>query len=295
MRWQYPLAFAISVFSFCVIFLVGAGQTKAAVFTIDSSQSQITLSGTVSGYTFTAQGSGSLTAAYNGSVNATVSGSAIQFTGSSTIAAVTNGVWRPAAGGLAGSAPADYGAQVNLGFLFGTAYGAVRSLVLDMTSPLLTLTQTNFDSSKLIISIVTNSNPVLDFSSSLGSGSTSLSGDSTNSIATGSSISTNGDLVRLVIQINTTFATTNSALTLTGKIVATNSLSAFVPPVITRVVVTNQNFVLTVSNATMQSQLLISTNLTTWSPASATISTNGGFIIFKTPMSGPRTFFRMQK
>jgi hypothetical protein len=236
-----------------------------------------------------------LTAAYNGSVNATVSGSAIQFTGSSNIAATINGVWRPAVGGLAGSAPADYGAQVNLGFLFGTAYGAVRSLVLDMTSPLLTLTQTNFDSSKLIISIVTNSNPVLDFSSSLGSGSTSLSGDSTNSIATGSSISTNGDLVRLVIQINTTFATTNSALTLTGKIVATNSLSAFVPPVITRVVVTNQNFVLTVSNATMQSQLLISTNLTTWSPASATISTNGGFIIFKTPMSGPRTFFRMQK
>jgi hypothetical protein len=152
-----------------------------------------------------------------------------------------------------------------------------------MTSPLLTLTQTNFDSSKLIISIVTNSNPVLDFSSSLGSGSTSLSGDSTNSIATGSSISTNGDLVQLVIQINTTFATTNSALTLTGKIVATNSLSASVPPVITRVVATNQNFVLTVSNATMQSLLLSSTDLTTWSPASATISTNGGFIIFILP------------
>jgi hypothetical protein len=61
------------------------------------------------------------------------------------------------------------------------------------------------------------------------------------------------------------------------------------------VVATNQNFVLTVSNATMQSLLLSSTDLTTWSPASATISTNGGFIIFKTPMSGPRTFFRMQK
>jgi hypothetical protein len=295
MRWQYPLDFAISVFSFCVILLVVVGQAGAAGFTIDSSQSQITLSGTVSGYTFTAQGAGSLTAACNGSVNATVSGSAIQFTGPSAIAAITNGVWRPVAGGLAGSAPADYGAQVNLGFLFGTAYGAVRSLVLGMTSPLLTLTQTNFDSSKLIISIVTNSNPVLDFSSSLGSGSTSLSGDSTNSIATGSSISTNGDLVQLVIQINTTFATTNSALTLTGKIVATNSLSASVPPVITRVVATNQNFVLTVSNATMQSLLLSSTDLTTWSPASATISTNGGFIIFKTPMSGPRTFFRMQK
>jgi hypothetical protein len=297
MRWQYPLALAISVFSFCVIFLVGAGQTKAAVFTVDSSQSQLTISGQVTGYSFTAQGPGSLTAAYKGTINAAVSGSTIQFTGSSAIAAITNGVWQPAPGGTQGTAPADYGAQVQVIVIFFpvTSYGAARNLVVDMASPLLTLTQTNFDSSKLIVSIVTNSSPTFDYYSSSGSGSNPLSGSATNSIATGSSISTNGDLVQLVIQINTTFATTNSALTLTGKIVATNSLSASVPPVITRVVATNQNFVLTVSNATLHSLLLSSTDLTTWSPASATISTNGGFIIFKTPMSGPRTFFRMQK
>jgi hypothetical protein len=295
MRWQYFLISAISVFSFCVIFLVGAGQTKAAVFTIDSSQSQITISGTVSGFTFTAQGSGSLTAPYKGNINATVSGSTMRFTGLSAVAAITNGVWMPAAGGAAGSAPANYGAQVFILFI-GTGYGAERNLVLDIASPLLTLTQTNFDSSKLVISVVTNSNPAFDYTTGLQSGSVELSGIATNSIATGSSISTNGDLVRLVVQINTTFTdTNNNVLILAGTIVANNSLSASVPPVITRMVVTNQNLVLTVSNAYTQSQLLSSTNLTTWSPASATTSTNGGFIFFKTPISGPRIFFRMQK
>ena len=294
MRWQYFSILAGGVFSFCVIFLFVAKQTEAAVFAIDSSQSQITISGKVYGYTFSQQGAGSLTAAYKGNINATVSGPGIQFTGSSTVTAITNGVWKPAAGGTSGSAPADYGAQVFV--LFSVGYGSERNLVMDLASPLLTLIKTNFDSSKLIVSVVTNSNPVFDYTFGLQSGSTRLSGISTNSIATGSSISTNGDLVQLVIQINTTFADTNSsALTMTGKIVATNSLSASVPPVITRVVFTNQNLVLTVSNAYMQSQLLSSTNLTTWTPASTTTKSNGGFIIFTTPVSGPHTFFKMQK
>lgn len=299
MRWRRCLIFAIRVFLIGVTFLLGVGQIMAAVFTVDSSKSQLTISGQVSGYTFTAQGSGSLAAAYNGTLNAIVSGSAIQFTGSSAIAAITNGVWQPASGGTPGSAPADYGAQVQVFVLFFpvTTYGAARNIVVDVTSPLLTLTQTNFDSSKLIMSIVTNSSPVFDYYSSSASGSVALSGSATNSIATGSSISTNGDLVRLVIQINTTLSDTNNdALTLIGQIVATNSLSASVPPIITRLAVTNnQNLVLTVSNAYAQSQLLSSTNLTTWAPASATIKTNGGSLIFTTPMSGSHAYFRIQK
>jgi hypothetical protein len=299
MRWRCCLISAIGIFSFGVIFLVGAGQTRAAIFTVDSSKSQLTISGQVSGYTFTAQGPGSLAAAYNGTIKATISGSTIQFTGSSAIAAINNGVWQPAPSGTPGSASADYGAQVQVFVLFFpvTSYGAARNIVVDLTSPLLTLTQTNFDSSKLIMSIVTNSSPVFDYYSSSASGSVALSGSATNSIPTGSSISTNGDLVRLVIQINTTLTDTNNdALTLTGQIVATNSLSAFVPPIITHLAVTNnQNLVLTVSNAYAQSQLLSSTNLTTWAPASATIKTNGGSIIFTTPMSGSHLYFRIQK
>ena len=299
MRWRCCLIFAIRVILFGVIFRVGVGQARAAAFIVDSSQSQLTISGQVSGYTFTAQGPGSLTAAYSGTINAAFSGSTIQFTGSSAIAAITNGVWQPASGGTSlASAPADYGAQVQVIVLFFpvTSYGAARNLVLDLTSPLLTLTRTNFDSSKLILSIVTNSSPVFDYYSGSSGGSNPMSGDATNSIAMGSFISTNGDLVRLVIQINTTLTDTNSTvLNLAGQIVATNSLSAFAAPVITRLSATNQNWVLTVSNATPQSQLFSSTNLTAWSPVSATTSTNGGFIIFKTPMTAPRAYFRIQK
>ncbi len=295
MRRRHFLIFTIGVFSFCVIFLIGAGQTGAAIFTVDSSQSQLTLSGKVTGYTFTAQAPGSLLAAYQGNINVTVSNSTIQFTGSSTITAMNSGVWKPAAGGATGSAPADYGAQVTIP-LSGTEYGAERNLVLDLTSPLLTLAQTNFDSSQLIVSLVTNSRPVIDYRTLLQGGSIPLSGNATNSLATGSSLSTNGDRLRLVIQINATFpGTNNSATTLAGEIVATNSLSASVPPVITYMVATNQNLVLTVSNATTLSRLLSSTNLTTWSPAGATLGTNGGFIIFTTPMTGLHTFFRVQK
>jgi hypothetical protein len=295
MRRQHCLMFWVGVFSLCVTFLVGAVPTRAEVFTIDSSQSQITLSGKIEGLPFTAQGPGGLTAAYEGNINATVSGSTIQFTGSSMIAAITNGVWQPAAGGAAGSAPADYGAKVTI--LFSTSYGAGRNIVIDLTSPPLTLAQTNFDSSQVVLSLVTNADnaPVFDYNSSLGSGSLALSGNLTNTVATGSSFSTNGDLLRLVVQINATLtATNNSVLTMTGKIVATNSLLVPVPPVITGVFATNQNLVLTVSNATTQSQLLMSTNLSTWSPVSATISTNGGFVIFTTPMSSPSAFYRIQ-
>lgn len=267
----------------------------AEAFIIDSSQSQITLSGKVEGLAFSAQGAGSLTAAYKGNINAVVSGSTIQFTGSSTIAAVTNGVWQPAVGGAAGSALADYGAQVTIP-LIGTGYGAGRNIVLDMTSPLLTLTRTNFDSSQLVISLVTNLSPVLDFRIATQSGSIPVYGKATNFDAAGSFISTNGGLMKLVIKIDTTLTVTNnSTLTLTGVIVATNSLSAFAPPVITSVVATNRDLVLTVSNATAESLLLSSTNLSTWFPANATVSTNNGFIIFTTPMSAPDTFFRVQK
>lgn len=278
-----------------VILLAGVRQGAATIFTVDSGQSQITLSGTITGYAFTAQGPGSLTATYEGTLKAAVSGPTIQFTGLSMIAAITNGTWQPKAGGGSGSAPADYGAEATIP-LVGTAYGAARNLVLDLTSPVLNLTQTNFDSSQLIISLVTNSSPVLDYRSALQSGSLTLSGEATNSIAGGSFLSTNGNLLRLVIQIKATLAEPdNSVLTLTGEIVATNLLAIPTVPVITHVTDSDGDLVLSVTNASTTSQLLSSTNLTTWMPASATVSSNGGFIIFTTPISGPRTFFRVEK
>ncbi len=278
----------------CGIFLAGAWQLPAAVFTIDPSQSQITLSGTFDGYTFSPQAAGSLTTSYEGNLNAAVSGSTIQFTGSSTVTAMVNGTWQPESGGAVGSAPADYGGEITVLFFVG-GYGAARNLVMDLTSPILTLTGTNFDSSQLIMTLVTNSNPVMDYqSSALGeSGSVALSGSATNAIATGSYVSTSSNVMQLVIQLQTTLTPTNgTAITLTGQIVATNVLPP-VPPQIVRSAVVGGNFVITATNST-QSQLFISTNLTTWTMANFTAATNGGFILFTTPVSHAHAYFRVQ-
>lgn len=293
---QNPL-FPAAILFLCLALPVVPAGAAPMVFTVDSTQSQISLSGQIAGYPMTSQGAGSLTTTYSGNLNATVSGSTIQFTGSSTITAKTNGIWQPAVGGGSGSALADYGAQAAT--FAGTAYGAARNIVLDTTSPLLTLTGTNFDSSALVFLFAPSSASSFDYYTALGHGAFSLVGNSTNSIANGASLSTNGNVLKLVIQLNAQFAFTllstgDTPLTLTGKIVATNLLTA--PTIISSFVLTNQSAVLTVQNASTQSQLQISTNLTSWLPASGTVSNNLGATIFTTPLSGGRqSFFRVKK
>jgi hypothetical protein len=285
------------ILSFGMVFFLDRALAGAVVFTIDSSQSQISLSGKIAGFPLTAQGAGSLMTTYSGNINADVAGSTIQFTGSSAIIAKTNGVWQPAVGGASGSALADYGAQANLSF-FGTGYGAARNIVLDLTSPLLTLTGTNFDSTALVFSFATSSASSFNYNTSIKQGTLSLTGNSTNSVANGASLTTNGNVLKLVIQINAQFAFTlltagDTPLDLTGQIVATNLMTA--PPNISSIVLNNQNVVLTVGNATAQSQVQISTNLTSWLPASTTVSNYSGSMIFTTPLSGPQSFFRVQQ
>jgi hypothetical protein len=287
------------ILSFGMVFFLDRALAGAVVFTIDSSQSQISLSGKIAGFPLTAQGAGSLMTTYSGNINADVAGSTIQFTGSSAIIAKTNGVWQPAVGGASGSALADYGAQANLSF-FGTGYGAARNIVLDLTSPLLTLTGTNFDSTALVFSFATSSASSFDYYTSLKHGTLSLTGNSTNSVANGASLTTNGNVMKLVIQINAQFAFTllnagDTPLDLTGQIVATNLMTAAASLNISSIVLNNQNVVLTVENALAQSQLQTSTNLTSWLPASTTVSNYSGSMIFTTPLSGPQSFFRVQQ
>ncbi len=287
--------FAGGVVFLSAAFFAGRMQASPVVFTIDPTRSQLTLSGKIAGSTFTTQGPGSLTTSYSGNINANVSGSAIQFTGSSTITAKTNGVWQPAVGGGTGSAAADYGAQAFV--VISTAYGASRNIVLDVTSPSLTLTGTNFDSSALIFSFASGSGSSVDYNAAGEHGTLALAGYATNTIANQASLSTNGNVEQLVIQINTQFTFTllssgDTTLDLTGQIVATNSTA---PPFINSIIVTNQNVVLTVENATTLSQLLSSSNLMTWSLPGTTVSNSGGMIIFTVPMAGPHAFFRVQK
>ena len=124
-------------------------QAGPVVFAVDQTQSQITLSGAIVTFSglfsapLSTQGPGSLVTAYSGNINAVVAGSAIQFTGSSTICAQTNGLWQPAPGGASGSGLANYAGQAQAWIPFvgtNTAFAALRQVVLDVTSPLLTAT-----------------------------------------------------------------------------------------------------------------------------------------------------------
>jgi hypothetical protein len=268
------------------------------VFTIDNSQTEVTIAGKVAGSTFSAQGPGSLTTSYSGTVNADVTGSTIQFTGESSINALTNGVWQPAAGGGSGSAPADYGAAATIDGFF-TVDAALRNMVFDLTSPALTMNSGSFDGSSLIFSFITNT-ATFDYNSSVKSGSFNLNGYSTNTLVSGATVSTNAGVRMLTIQINTQFPFTvisanDSYIDLTGQLVATNAV-ATAPPVIGSITINNQNVAVTTENTTAQSLLQISTDLATWSAAPVTVTTNGlGMIVFTSPVTGPYAFYRVQQ
>lgn len=293
---------------FAFVLLLGAGsvfqpaQAATLVFNIDNSKSGITVSGLLAGFAMTQQGSGSLTTSYSGTILAALSGGNIQFTGGSSLTAHTNGVWQPAAGGAAGSAAADYGAQASINyppFGFFTIYGAMRNVTFDVTSPVLPLAGTNFNGTNLVFSFASG-NAALDYYFTYKSGSLALTGYATNTIATGATLATNSGQRTLTIPINTTFHFTllsanDTTVNLIGQIVATNAVAS-AAPIIQSLTFTNQSVVLAAANATGQSQLLVSTNLAGWLPASVTTTTNNlGWIIFTTPLHGAHAFYRVQQ
>ena len=87
--------FKLSVVTgYAIGFFTLAGGTFSAtgdVFSIDPTRSSLTLSGSILGNTVSPQGTGSLTAAYAGTIQATQAVGTIQFTGQSLITAETNG------------------------------------------------------------------------------------------------------------------------------------------------------------------------------------------------------------
>lgn len=281
----------------CVAVGFALGQVQAApvVFLVESNQSSVTLSGTVEGATLQAQGTGSLTTSLFGNIQTEVTGSTIQFVTSNGIVAANSGTWQPAVGGGSGSAPANYGGTATIEIF--TAYAAIRNAVLSLNSSTLTLSGNNFDSTQLIFGL-TNSSSMDYYVQDITSGTEPLTGLSTNSVANGATLTTSGSVQTLNIQINTTFTFTGTVpavLTLKGQIVATNApVSAFM---IDNVGLTNRMLVLTVQNASSQSVLQGSTDLSTWSPASSTVTTNGSGATFYTiPIGGTgNSFFRVKQ
>ncbi|MDQ6631870.1 MAG: hypothetical protein M3Y82_08940 [Verrucomicrobiota bacterium] len=282
-----------------LIFLQNNAQGVPTVFSLDPNQSQLTLSGTANGSPFVQQGPGSLTTVYTGNINADVSASTIQFTGSSIIDARTNGVWQPLSGGAAGSAPADYGARATVNSPFGGVLVnvALRNVTLDVTSPVLTIINNNFNSSALLFSFNTNSSSALDYNASISSGSLSLAGLSTNKVNSGASLTNMGGTQKITIPVDTDYVFNFNAgipvtvlLHLTGQLVATSAAV----PIFRSIVVTNQTVVLTVENATPQSELQTSVDLTNWFSFPVTVTNILGRTVFTAIVFGPVRFYRLQ-
>ncbi len=285
-----------------MMILILTGQDAPETFNIDNSQSAIAVSGLIAGFAMTAQGPAALITGYSGGINADPFGSTIQFTGGSSINAHTNGVWQPAPGGTVGSAMADYGAQANVDyppFGFYLVYGALRNISFDVTSPVLPVASGAFNGTNLVFSF-TSINATLDYYSSPLHGSLALTGYATNTVATGATETVTGSTETLVIPIDATFyfkliSANDTTIHLTGQLVATNVIAPPVP-VIRSVALTNHNVLVAAQNATALSQLLVSSNLTTWSAASAAITTNNsGWIIFTTPLNHQQAFFRVEQ
>jgi len=198
-------------FSCVAMFSVGSCLISTSVraeliqFTIDQTQSALTISGTFAGFAIEPQGTGSLMARYTGTLVADVGVSDIQFVGGSIIAAITNGNWEPAAGGAQGTAPANYGGEVVNFFVNGKA--ALREVRFDLTSDVLSVSAGAFTAHALSFNFAPAANSVIDYSyssafGSSGSGSQVLAGASTNATSTNGTLIAQGNESVLTIPVD---------------------------------------------------------------------------------------------
>ena len=265
-------------------------------FTIDESQSSITLAGTVLGNPLQEQGQGSLVTSFHGTILADASATAVQFTGGSVLAAQTNGVWQPGLGGASGSAPADYAAKAST--ILGSIKGALRNLVLDLSSGVLPLNNGQFDGGALLFAFPTNSTATFDYDAGplLGSDGITLEGVSTNRVASGATLETTADGQKLVISVDAEFKFTavienDSSVRFTGTLVA----NAIPEPTITGIEVNGQSVILHVQNAGPTPSLFSSADLQQWTLRSPDRSTDANGVVLTLPATAAQEFFRVAK
>jgi hypothetical protein len=275
----------------------GMDLASADVFTINPAQSSLTISGSILEYGFAQQGAGSLTTAYNGTIRATQSGGTIQFTGQSVITAQTNGSWQPLAGGGSGNAPADYGAQISIPFV-GTGYAALRSILLDVTSPPIPVSSGQFSASSLTFLFPTNATSAIDYHSAVGSGTKVATGNATNNVATLATLTTAGSTQTLTLDINAQFTFTlvsanDTIVNLAGQFVATRNVAP-TQVVLQSPAVTNHVVTLTWQSSSGQFfQVLTSTNLTAWQTNASNVTSATTNYTWTGTNPAPDGFYRL--
>ena len=283
------------------LFALTAGLTPVAadVFTIDTNQSSLSITGSVQGATFVQQGPGSLTTKYGGTIQAAQTANTIQFTGLSAITAHTNGSWQPLTNGASpGSAPANYGATADFGIATGLA--AIRLMVLDVTSPPISVNSGQFDSRDLTFLFPTNATSTLDYRVSgfvNEAGSEPLSGKATNNVASLGTLTTVSNQQTLTISVNAKFffslsSTNDTIINVAGQIVAHRA--AVAPLLIQSITVSNQVVTLQWQSATGQLyQVQSSTNFTTWQTNAVNVTSATTAYSWSGTNTAPKGFFRL--
>lgn len=191
---------SVAVGVVCIVTVWAAAQGAYALdvtFTLDTPNSVLTMSGNILGSTISAQGTGSLSTTYSGTISAQWTPGTILFTAAEADANV-NGTWQPAVGGGAGSAAADYGGKVTLMVII-TAYLAGRDAEFSLSSAPIALVGNNFDATQVLITTTSGS---VDYrAGTLGSGTQSLVGGSAPNQAAGGSLVVTGTDAVLTLPI----------------------------------------------------------------------------------------------
>ncbi len=201
-----------------------------AQFTLNSAQSSLTLTGSVStpfgAAALKPQVTGSDTATYSGVILANLGAGDIQLPGGSSVTA-SNFV----GSALTPDNPANYGMKATI-FLVGTANATVINLVFDLTSGDLAVAANGTFSANTGTS-ATVTTGVIDYTgpSPIGTGSSSLVGSmASNQATTSGTLAIAGQTQTLTIPISATIpftaiSTDDSTATFTGKLVATRTLA----------------------------------------------------------------------
>lgn len=261
---------------------------------IDPLRSQITLQGTILGNAVQEQGAGSLTARFGGFIRMDASGATIQFPGGSVVDAITNGVWEPNVGGTAGSAPADFAGQARS--LFVTVKGAFRNIVLDVTSGVIPLTNGEFDASALSFAFPANSTAALDYDLGLFKDALPLLGISTNKVTKAGTLTLEGGVQKLVIEVNTQYAFAaltegDSFLRLTGQIVAMSASELRIGSIS----LADRKLKILVPDASPSIQLQGTRDFVNWTTPVVQRDTGAGTTTFTTDLEAGAVYFRAMK
>ena len=295
-----PVSLPVLLVAVCCL-VSTTSRAELKTFALDTTNSSVSISGTLAGVAFQQQGTGSMTTRYSGTIEAVVTSSNITFVGGSAIVGLNSGNWQPGPGGVTGSAPANYGVKVNV--LLTTVMAAQRNSLLDMTSSALTVTGGSFSGQGLHFNYPSNSTTVLDYSYSglLGSGSGSqlLKGVSTNNVDNATLIVQGAELV-LTIPVDTSGTATalnpnDVQFRLRGQFVARVPVS--VPLQIDAFQVSPGQLTFTIATTPGQSYTILgSTNLADWANiVDQFTATNNPTVRNVSGLASPLEFFRVRQ